>query len=104
MSTDTFAGLPIAVPLWRGATLEQLENIDRLIDEADYHFADDLTDEWEKAYAKLDQAARLVNDLALCFYAIERIFNASPRLTVFPAFVDAVLADARKRRKREAQP
>lgn len=85
-----------SAPLWRGASLEELNVIIDHLSSASYHFADDSSKEWHLGQQSLNKAAKEINSLKLGYTAITALYAHKAQLIGFDQFVDAILKDARK--------
>jgi hypothetical protein len=92
-----YSGIPLSAPLFRGAAESVLDAIVRSLSAASYSYADDSGREWGTGAERLQAAAKLVNELSLSFSAAHALYKATPQLVTFDQFMDAILADARKK-------
>lgn len=95
MRDDKIGEVRISAPLWRGATMAQLENISDLLRVASYHFSDDSAKEWRQGREALSMAGDCANALNLDYAALQALYADQSQLVSFGDFVDAVIKSAR---------
>jgi len=94
--TETIGKINATAPLWNGADFMTLKGIVQLLSSASYHYADDSGREWGRASLAKMEAAAIINQHKLRFYAIEALYKEAPQLFVLGDLINAVLKDARK--------
>lgn len=96
MIDEKIGGVSFDAPLFRGATLEQLQFIINKLSSASYHYADDTAQEWDLARQCVEEAAKVVNKLSLRFEAIQAVYRHKEQLVPLSQLMNAILKDARK--------
>lgn len=96
MIKEKIGGVPVTAPLWHGAPALTLAKIIDLLSSASYHYADDSGKEWGTANMKKMEAAALINQYKLSFYAIECLYKEAPQLFTLGELINAVIRDLRK--------
>lgn len=95
IETPKINDIPWNAPLFRGASLLDLNTIIDLLNAASYHFADDSAKEWGIGNQKVAEAANKVNQLSLSFSAIRALYAHRQQLVAFDQLLNAVLINAR---------
>jgi len=94
--SETIGNINATAPLWNGADFMALKGIVQLLSNASYHYADDSGGEWGRASLAKMEAAAIINQHKLSFYAIEALYKEAPQLFALGDLINAVLKDARK--------
>lgn len=94
--SETIGNINATAPLWNGADFMVLKGIVQLLSSASYHYADDSGGEWGRASLAKMEAAAIINQHKLSFYAIKALYEEAPQLFVLGDLINAVLKDARK--------
>lgn len=96
MIKEKIGGVPVTAPLWRKTPALTLTEIVSLLSSASYHYADDSGKEWGTANMKKMEAAALINQHKLGFFAIECLYKEAPQLFTLGDLINAVIRDLRK--------
>ena len=94
--TPHIGGIPADAPVFNRTPYMTLVGIVELLSKASYHYADDSGGEWGRASLAKMEAAAIINQHKLSFYAIEALYKEAPQLFVLGDLINAVLKDARK--------
>lgn len=89
-------GVVADAPVFNKAPSDLLLKIVKLLLDASYHYADDSGKEWAIARERVNEAARIVNELKLGFAACEHLYKHTSQLVSFEQFMNAILKDLRK--------
>lgn len=94
--SETIGNIDATAPLWNGADFTALKGIVQLLSSASYHYADDSGAGAGRAHLAKMEAAAIINQHKLSFYAIEALYKEAPQLLRLSDLINAVLKDARK--------
>lgn len=94
--SETIGNIDATAPLWNGADFMALKGIVQLLSSASYHYADDSGAGMGRANLAKMEAAAIINQHKLSFYAIEALYKEAPQLLRLSDLINAVLKDARK--------
>lgn len=94
--TEKFNNVPWDAPMFRKASLADLQLVVSYLSKASYHYADDTGREWGTAAACKENAAQLCNQHNLDFSAVDCLVKHEAQLVTVGDLIDFMLKDLRK--------